>query len=126
MRSEFYSEHGFIGNCDEGLTIPYAYTELVRKAEEGDKTAVYKMEAIVRHSDNEEVKAYISGQLPRIYEMFGLGAVQEEVEGDDNTGDTEEPSDPEDSETPVDPGDSGSGDGSDGDDVIYDGGALSL
>lgn len=56
-------EMGFLANnVDAEIEQSYAYTELVRKAEEGDQTARYKIEQIKRHykgSNAETLKAYL-------------------------------------------------------------------
>ena len=56
-------EMGFLANnVDDEIEQSYAYTELVRKAEEGDMTAKYKIEQIKRHyngSNAESLKAYL-------------------------------------------------------------------
>lgn len=63
MDTVMASEMGFLGNnVDSDVSLPYAYTELVRKADEGDQTALYKIEQIKRHytgSNAEELKAYL-------------------------------------------------------------------
>ena len=45
-------ELGFLGtNVDDNWNVADVYTELVEKAENGDKTALYKLNQIVRHYD---------------------------------------------------------------------------
>jgi hypothetical protein len=64
--SELYRELGFLGNCDEALTIDYVKTEIVNKAEQGDSNSIFKLNQIIRHSDNAEVVAYARAQLERL------------------------------------------------------------
>lgn len=61
------SELGFLGNnVDSNVSLPYAYTELVRKAQEGDMTALYKIEQLMRHyqgENAEELIAYLTSSF---------------------------------------------------------------
>ena len=63
MDRAMLGEMGFLANnVDAEVEMSYAYTELVRKAEEGDAPALYKIEQIKRHytgSNAEELKAYL-------------------------------------------------------------------
>lgn len=81
------SELGFLGvNVNEKLTIDYIKTELVDKAEKGDKTVIFKLHNIARHYEGEnaeEIKEYAKNALVR------LGEVEEEDEGT-----VEEPEEP--------------------------------
>ena len=67
------SELGFLGvNVDEKLTIDYIKTELVDKAEKGDKTVIFKLHNIARHSEGEnaeEIKEYAVNALERLGEV---------------------------------------------------------
>lgn len=67
MDAVMASETGFLGNnVDSNVSLPYAYTELVRKAEEGDVTAQYKIEQLKRHyqgENAEELIAYLNNAI---------------------------------------------------------------
>lgn len=67
------SELGFLGvNVDEKLTIDYIKTELVDKAEKGDKTVIFKLHNIARHYEGEnaeEIKEYAVNALERLGEV---------------------------------------------------------
>ena len=57
MDAVMASEMGFLGNnVDSNVSLPYAYTELVRKAQEGDMTALYKIEQLMRHYQGENAE----------------------------------------------------------------------
>lgn len=77
---QLYAELGFLGNCDEGLTIDYVKTEIVDKADKGDSTAIYKLNQIARHSKQEDIVAYVRGQLAR---LEGAADVAEKTSEDD-------------------------------------------
>lgn len=67
MDAVMASEMGFLGNnVDSNVSLPYAYTELVRKAQEGDMTALYKIEQLMRHyqgENAEELIAYLNNAM---------------------------------------------------------------
>ena len=67
MDAAMASEMGFLGNnVDSNVSLPYAYTELVRKAQEGDMTALYKIEQLMRHyqgENAEELIAYLNNAM---------------------------------------------------------------
>lgn len=80
------SELGFLGvNVDEKLTIDYIKTELVDKAEKGDKTVIFKLHNIARHYEGEnaeEIKEFAVNALTRLGELEAepAGEVEEPVE----------------------------------------------
>ena len=50
MDRAMLGDMGFVANnVDAEIEQSYAYTELVRRAQEGDQTALYKIEQIKRH-----------------------------------------------------------------------------
>lgn len=67
------SELGFLGvNVNEKLTIDYIKTELVDKAEKGDKTVIFELHNIARHYEGEnaeEIKEYAVHALERLGEV---------------------------------------------------------
>lgn len=75
MDAVMASEMGFLGNnVDSNVSLPYAYTELVRKAQEGDMTALYKIEQLMRHyqgENAEELIAYLSNAMSPAEEASG-------------------------------------------------------
>ena len=81
---ELYKELGFLGNVDEGLTIDYVKTEIVDKAEQGDSTAIFKLNKIVRYSDNEAVVNYAKSQLERLEKVDDVVVVGEDTEDDES------------------------------------------
>lgn len=64
---------GFLGtNVDQNLTLDFVHYELVQKAEQGDKTSVFKMHQIVRHyvgENQETIRKYVSDALIRLGEL---------------------------------------------------------
>ena len=70
LDSRMASELGFLGlNVHDDVSIDWCYTELVRKAEEGDKTALFTMYQLARHyegSNAEEIKNYLYAAIDRI------------------------------------------------------------
>ena len=72
MDAVMASEMGFLGNnVDSNVSLPYAYTELVRKAQEGDQTALYKIEQLMRHyqgENAEELIAYLNNAMSPVVE----------------------------------------------------------
>ena len=86
---ELYRELGFLGNVDEGLTIDYVKTEIVDKAEQGDSTATFKLNQIVRHSDNAAVVSYAKAQLERLEEAAtDLEGESENLDEEEAAGET--------------------------------------
>ena len=77
MDAVMASEMGFLGNnVDSNVSLPYAYTELVRKAQEGDMTALYKIEQLMRHyqgENAEELIAYLNNAMSPAEEASGDG-----------------------------------------------------
>lgn len=75
MDAVMASEMGFLGNnVDSNVSLPYAYTELVRKAQEGDMTALYKIEQLMRHyqgENAEELIAYLNNAMSPVAEASG-------------------------------------------------------
>lgn len=75
MDAVMASEMGFLGNnVDSKVSLPYAYTELVRKAQEGDMTALYKIEQLMRHyqgENAEELIAYLNNAMSPAEEASG-------------------------------------------------------
>ena len=72
MDAVMASEMGFLGNnVDSDVSLPYAYTELVRKAQEGDQTALYRIEQLMRHyqgENAEELIAYLNNAMSPVGE----------------------------------------------------------
>ncbi len=64
------SELGFLGlNVYDEVSTDWCYTELVRRAEEGDKTALFNMYQLARHYEGtnaEEIKNYLYAAIDRI------------------------------------------------------------
>lgn len=79
---------GFLGtNVDQNLTLDFVHYELVQKAEQGDKTSVFKMHQIVRHyvgENQETIRKYVSDALIRLGELEAPKAGAE----DDKKGET--------------------------------------
>ena len=65
-------EVGFLANNVEAeIEQSYAYTELVRKAQEGDQTALYRIEQLMRHyqgENAEELIAYLNNAMSPVGE----------------------------------------------------------
>ena len=82
--SDLYELIGFTGNCDEGLTIDYVKSEIVDKADNGDSTAIFKLNNIVRHCTDEAIVNYAKDQLNR---LDGVGEISkvEEISKDDKS-----------------------------------------
>lgn len=68
MSMELNQELGFLAwQPLEGVEMDYAYTELVRRAEEGDVTALAKLKTVAKYVNNKaEVKKYAQEQAPRV------------------------------------------------------------
>lgn len=58
-----YKDLGAINTSLSGLTIQYIDSELVKKVENGDKTALYELEKISRFSEDEVIKKYAKDKL---------------------------------------------------------------
>lgn len=64
MDKTIAKELGFLGiNVESGFDLAWLKTEVVNKAQQGDKTTIYKLLNIARHSEDEEIKKYASDML---------------------------------------------------------------
>ena len=90
MDRAMLGEMGFLANnVDAEVEMSYAYTELVRKAEEGDATALYKIEQIKRHYAGENAEwliayltdAFESKSSEGIYGIVGTAVVGTAIAG---------------------------------------------
>ena len=70
MNQTLAKELGFIGtNVDQNLALDWLQTEVIDKAKQGDKTALFKLFNIARHSDQPEIVAYANSQLALLSNM---------------------------------------------------------
>ena len=57
MNKTMCEELGNLGiNVHENISRQYNYTELIRRAEEGDKTALFNLHNVARHYDGEDAE----------------------------------------------------------------------
>lgn len=73
MEMRTAQELGFLGtNVDQNLTLDYVHFELIQKAEQGDKTSVFKLHQIARHyvgENQEAIRKFAVDGLTRLGEL---------------------------------------------------------
>ena len=70
MNTKLAKELGYLGvNVDQNVAIDWMQTEVVNKARQGDKTALYKLYNFARHSEDSDVVAFARNQIALLADL---------------------------------------------------------